>query len=1016
MSLDKKLFVDIMSLFDESRLLEMIKMEKLTDTENTAIKKIDTDNQLNSNNLFKLLSDIANVYNLTKSQISIDDLTYSIKLEFNDYELPHSRQFQNFIRGVLKNDINLNCNLGKSLIMRDYQEWVKNYLVQIPDMLDYPEWFKKYLVQIPENQHIDEPSPSPSPFPFGQSLSPYRGILLYHDMGTGKTLTAIHIAINFIQQYRLPLLISLNKKSKEYDTYNKGKVYLMFYKRLEPAWNRELEKYLTEHYDIDQYFKDHYDIADFVDQSEHEDFVIKVIDFIKENEGKDKIKPKQIRKYIKLIKEEHHAQIKFKNHVIQNSTSHLNTEINDYYKLHIRHLVVKDYINSHLHFIFCDPTAFLDSKLMQIQLHHNLLVIDEVHNVVHYIHTAIDLAKNETNFETKVGKSVYKWLMNAKDTKFVFLTGTPIINYPEEIFTMMNILKGPMVDEQNQTHTLFGTDNENLRTLFFDEKYDLLNPNLMIRRMTGLISRKIRDLSNDYPLSYWGINIEQKKLEIDPNNENIVELLIGHIRTINVPLSSTQFTNYIACKKKEKSRFSRSSNVFLDEDTTQSSLGMCTFPTYKNIIYKISTDYRSNYTGKVKKTDSDIDEPESDSDPETETETETELSVKDNQVFVYDIRKIDNYSPKISRILRTVLDQNNHDLHFIYSRWIIYSVFHIEAYLQKFGYEPYIFILDEDDSPSIRQQQQEYELKHLKQLVKQGRRFYIKYTDDYDSIVNGQKKSSHGHITVSRDGQNKTPYKITNQNKIDTINYIFNHKDNQHGDIIRLLIGTDKAKEGLDLKNIRQVYIMEPWWNMVRPEQAMGRAIRYLSHNDFANLEDRYVKIDMLISKMTADQINQQFEQLTSDQIVYQTAINKLKINKNIYELLTQSSIDCQHTCSNYFGTTETGNSFELALTNDIVDSDFKEYRVETLDQYQELKIDGVSCLLKNITSDPSNSTSFKIRFFYLGQYRENKAEYIFYRLFNQADSTSNIIIPYIAFVSEDKNYLQIKYPYFRII
>ena len=38
------------------------------------------------------------------------------------------------------------------------------------------------------------------------------------------------------------------------------------------------------------------------------------------------------------------------------------------------------------------------------------------------------------------------------------------------------------------------------------------------------------------------------------------------------------------------------------------------------------------------------------------------------------------------------------------------------------------------------------------------------------------------------------------------------------------------AAEGVDFKNIRQIHILEPWYNMNRIEQIIGRGVRNLSH------------------------------------------------------------------------------------------------------------------------------------------------------------------------------------------
>ena len=48
--------------------------------------------------------------------------------------------------------------------------------------------------------------------------------------------------------------------------------------------------------------------------------------------------------------------------------------------------------------------------------------------------------------------------------------------------------------------------------------------------------------------------------------------------------------------------------------------------------------------------------------------------------------------------------------------------------------------------------------------------------------------------------------------------------------------------EGLDLKGVRHVIIMEPAWNQATEEQVIGRAIRYKSH-EHLDAKDRVVNV-----------------------------------------------------------------------------------------------------------------------------------------------------------------------------
>ena len=49
---------------------------------------------------------------------------------------------------------------------------------------------------------------------------------------------------------------------------------------------------------------------------------------------------------------------------------------------------------------------------------------------------------------------------------------------------------------------------------------------------------------------------------------------------------------------------------------------------------------------------------------------------------------------------------------------------------------------------------------------------------------------------------------------------------------IKVIMITKAGAEGLDLKNVRNVHIMEPYWYETRIQQVIGRAARYNSHID----------------------------------------------------------------------------------------------------------------------------------------------------------------------------------------
>jgi len=55
--------------------------------------------------------------------------------------------------------------------------------------------------------------------------------------------------------------------------------------------------------------------------------------------------------------------------------------------------------------------------------------------------------------------------------------------------------------------------------------------------------------------------------------------------------------------------------------------------------------------------------------------------------------------------------------------------------------------------------------------------------------------------------------------------------DNIDGSDIRVIIASPKVAEGLDFSFVRQIHVLDPWFNMSRIEQVIGRGIRTCSHS-----------------------------------------------------------------------------------------------------------------------------------------------------------------------------------------
>jgi hypothetical protein len=130
--------------------------------------------------------------------------------------------------------------------------------------------------------------------------------------------------------------------------------------------------------------------------------------------------------------------------------------------------------------------------------------------------------------------------------------------------------------------------------------------------------------------------------------------------------------------------------------------------------------------------------------------------------------------------------------------------------------------------------------------------------------------------------------------------------DNRDGRICRVFMISSSGAEGISLFNTRQVHIMEPYWNNVRLQQVVGRAIRLCSHMNLP-WEDRVVDVYTYLSvfpkkKEGAEHVQDEKAKklmmvdkgLTTDQMIYNIAMKKQKLADGLYEIAQTAAVDCQ--------------------------------------------------------------------------------------------------------------------------
>lgn len=129
---------------------------------------------------------------------------------------------------------------------------------------------------------------------------------------------------------------------------------------------------------------------------------------------------------------------------------------------------------------------------------------------------------------------------------------------------------------------------------------------------------------------------------------------------------------------------------------------------------------------------------------------------------------------------------------------------------------------------------------------------------------------------------------------------VFNSDENKNGKFIRIIIGSPIISEGITLKAVRQVHILEPYWNMSKINQIVGRAVRNHSH-DALDPDNRTVEIykyisvhykpDTKINNVLTS--NTDLKNFFIDREKYILSEEKDRTNKIVERLLKQISFDC---------------------------------------------------------------------------------------------------------------------------
>jgi superfamily II DNA or RNA helicase len=751
-----------------------------------------------------------------------------------------------------------------------------------------------------------------------QFSSPYRGLLLYFGLGSGKTLASIAAAEILMNHMDVMVLLPTS---------------------LEQNYISEIRKYGRKYYALHQYW---------VKKPDPDEKTLKEL----------KISSKIIKKHKGLWLP------------ILNKQSNFSSLPNDHQKQIIEQ--TENVIQNRYNFIHIDGLRvdFLKEFAKDKNPFDNkCIIIDEVHNLISRIRN-----------ESKTGKPLYNLLISAENCKIILLSGTPVINRPSEFAFLINILSGYQkvyesiikkgnfdqleeflakykyidyfnIDKQKKKiiFTLLPTNfrwhnrkelevkrtdpiniledlrskladinitidqsiihsakkkatkefdkyfrvfpetDEEFNNIFIDlDKQEFKNPNLFMRRILGKVA-----YYNNY-------------------SEDLFPSVT--IKDVPIPMPPYMFVKYQECRTKERSK---------ERQTTLFSESGQVYRFYSRAIsnFAFPEEFKRYFPSDMRKLVKEMDDVDGTLNKATESKDplakdekyevalNKELTkLKESDYLLLD--KIYEYSPKFFKILEAINKLEGTAL--------VYSQFRAVEGLGLF-----CATMDKNDYCEFKikkNDNQEWDLDMSPSELAKPKYFQFYGNDEKTQVL----------LKIFNSDIENIPPLI--RKKLDKT-------DNFSGNWIKVILITQSGSEGISLKNVRQVHIIEPFWNHIRLDQVIGRAVRTCSHVSLPK-EQRHVDVYIYYMIFTKQQLKDHFtldakdKSMTSDEYLYDIAKKKKKIIDDMLLLVKQASVDCAlnskyHTkdkfkCFSLPANTPPDNIiYTYSLNNDVFDTEY---------------------------------------------------------------------------------------------
>ena len=561
---------------------------------------------------------------------------------------------------------------------------------------------------------------------------------------------------------------------------------------------------------------------------------------------------------------------------------------------------------------------------------NKVVIIDEAHNFVSRI-------VNKLKKPDSLSMKLYEYLLSAENCRIVMLTGTPIINYPNELGILFNILRGYIRTyrfnlsirqkgkvNQRTIESILGTFNiqdyvkynpSNDELIITRNPFGFVNTkngsgqyegirldrqgNMPTKKFIAIITSRLEDanigvlkVTENPPYKALPDTLDEfKAMFIDPKdnsfkNTNLFKRrvlgLTSYFRSATeelmprfniendlivemIPMSDYQFGLYELARAEERKMELRNARRRKgsggdDDDSVSTyrifSRAFCNFvfppaisrpkpkegeqiaavlkrDVNEDILDIVSLQEEvANVDGRYEEDDKDEVEAKRKVNRDTNYENRIKDAIKTlkaNAGKYLNPEGLKIYSPKFLALYENIIE--NAGLHLIYSQFrTLEGIGIFSMVLDQNGFAQFKIAQDKDNIWRI--------------IVRPGdedKPKYALYTGTETTEVKEMMR-----LIFNGDWE-QLP---------DSIKDVLNETaaNNNHGEIIKVLMITSSGAEGINLKNTRYVHILEPYWHPVRMEQVIGRARRICSHENLPD-DERRVNVYLYLMHFTNEQL-----------------------------------------------------------------------------------------------------------------------------------------------------------------